>query len=411
MKPLPNSLTSEQALLWCMLIDDSIINLLDLEKKDFYDEINWRVYDLMKKIKSYWKRVDLIVIKEYLESNKLLKKIWWITYLVELTESVQISWNWEYYKNIIKEKSDRRKIIQYARQMEFMGYKEDKEMKEILWKIENISDYIFNLKPKENNWDTISYVNAYEEIKEKVKKRSWMLWIKSLYPVIDKYTKGFIEWKIYCLTAFSNVWKSKFSYNYVCDFLKKWLRVDYISLEVDSWMLFKELLCCYYNKTTYEMTYKDYTYDISDFEKLNIYDDLYKLEDIKTLIKSNKADIVFIDFIQNIQAPWSETEKMTKIAQEIQLLAIETWVIIFNISQANNESRFKSGDQIMPKWSWAIFASSDVMFTLNRDWKDLFYTIAKNKYWPTSKKFLVNPDYKRNIFLLSEEVSDDEIKY
>jgi hypothetical protein len=32
---------------------------------------------------------------------------------------------------------------------------------------------------------------------------------------------------------------------------------------------------------------------------------------------------------------------MTTVAQELQQLAIETNITIFNISQANNESRFK----------------------------------------------------------------------
>jgi hypothetical protein len=35
-------------------------------------------------------------------------------------------------------------------------------------------------------------------------------------------------------------------------------------------------------------------------------------------------DIVFIDFIQNIQEKGNEVEKMTTIAQEIQQLAINT---------------------------------------------------------------------------------------
>jgi hypothetical protein len=66
-------------------------------------------------------------------------------------------------------------------------------------------------------------------------------------------------------------------------------------------MLFSNLLATYYNKQYYEVLKSDFSYDINDFEKLEIYDDIYKLQDIKTLVKSKMPDIVFIDFIQNIQ--------------------------------------------------------------------------------------------------------------
>ena len=40
---------------------------------------------------------------------------------------------------------------------------------------------------------------------------------------------------------------------------------------------------------------------IKDFENLTITDDLYKLDDIVKKIEDEKADIVFIDFVQNIE--------------------------------------------------------------------------------------------------------------
>ncbi len=53
--PLPHNTDSEQALLWAMIIDDTIINLIDLNQTDFYNESYWKLFNLMKNIKSYWK--------------------------------------------------------------------------------------------------------------------------------------------------------------------------------------------------------------------------------------------------------------------------------------------------------------------------------------------------------------------
>ena len=311
--PLPHNTDSEQALLWAMIIDDTIINLIDLNQTDFYNESYWKLFNLMKNIKSYWKNIDLVILKEYLEKNSLLEKIWGLSFLTEIIENSQ-SFNWKEYRNIIKEKSERRKIILYARRMEEKGYEETQNMKDILKDIENISTAIFDMKEEKEWWELIDFVNEYEEIKDLVKKNNWYLWIKWPFPQVDKYTRGFISWKVYTLVAFSNTWKSQFSYNFVCDFLRKWKSVSYFSLEVWKWFLFKDVLRCFYWKTDKEMTYEDYFYNLDDFEKLKIYDSIYKLEEIKTIIKATRPDFAFIDFIQNIQSGWSEYERMTKIA-------------------------------------------------------------------------------------------------
>lgn len=408
MKQLPNSPESEQALIWSMLIDDKMINLVDLEQDDFYNTTYWKIFNLIKQIKSKWKTVDLVVVKEYLDNKKILDQIWGMSFLIELVESTPNSRNWKQYRDIIKETSDRRKIITYARQIEEMGYREDEEMTNILWQVENISDYIFDLKPSEAVWDTIGYVNSFEEMKDTVIARKGMLWYKTVFPLVDKFTKWQIPGKVTTLVAYSNVWKSKVSYSYVSDFLKQGKKVMYISLEVDQSMLFSNILANYYNKNYYDVLKEDFYYEMQDFENLEIYDSLYKLEDIKNVIKARQPDIVFIDFIQNIQASWTETEKMTKVAQELQQLAITTWVSLFNLSQANNDSRFKDWSDIQPKWSWAIFASTDVLFALNRDNWQLFLTISKNKYWPAFKKFLLMPDETFSNFWITAEFEEQD---
>jgi hypothetical protein len=114
-------------------------------------------------------------------------------------------------------------------------------------------------------------------------------------------------------------------------------------------------------------------------------------------------DIVFIDFIQNIQEKWNEVEKMTTIAQELQQLAINTWITFFNLSQANNESRFKGSEDIQPKGSGAIFASSDIIFSLRKERWWLYFNIVKNKYWPAFRKFLVIPNETYTAFQILEE--------
>jgi hypothetical protein len=57
------------------------------------------------------------------------------------------------------------------------------------------------------------------------------------------------------------------------------------------------------NKLNYKevMDYKLTDDDIDFYSNLTITDDLYKLDDIVNKIESEHYDIVFIDFVQNIE--------------------------------------------------------------------------------------------------------------
>jgi replicative DNA helicase len=228
------------------------------------------------------------------------------------------------------------------------------------------------------------------------------MWYKWPFDVIDKYTQGIIPWMVYMICAYSNVGKSAFSYAYVCDLLKKGKKVVFFSLEVTKWVLMTNIIRCYYNKNQQEIMNPDFYFEMWDFENLKVYDDKKKLEDIKNTTRAEKPDVVFIDFVQNIESLGkSEYENMTTCWKEIQALAIETNATIFNISQVSNESRYKT-DSMQPKWSWQLFFSSDVIVWLYKDnW--MYAHLMKNKFWPNDKKFLVNPDFAKLQFKVVED--------
>lgn len=405
MKILPHAKDAEQAIIWAMIIDDSIINSTELVKEDFYDIDLWKIFWLMKAVKDAGKKIDLVILKEYLEAKWVLERIWGITFLVELTEYSNSN-NWTEYEQTIKDKSNRRKIIEYAMKMESMARDEGIDAKDSIKWIEWVSDVLF----KENKWNTIiDLVDDFEEIREAY-NRQGALWYKWPFEHIDKYTQWIIPGMVYMICAYSNVWKSALSYAYVCDLLKKWKKVIFFSLEVTRWVLMTNLVRCMYWKSYHEIMNPDFYYEMADFENLLVYDDKHKLEDIKNITKSQNPDVIFIDFVQNIEWLWmSEYENMTRCAKEIQSMAIKTNTTVFSISQVSNESRFKL-DTMQPKGSWQLFFSSDVIIGMYKDWWCMYGHLIKNKFWQNDKKFLINPDFARLNFKIVEELwqSQDE---
>jgi hypothetical protein len=59
---------------------------------------------------------------------------------------------------------------------------------------------------------------------------------------------------------------------------------------------------------------------------------------------------------------------------------------------------------MQPKWSWAIFASSDVILALYKENEELKLNLLKNKFWPNNIKFLVGADFTKLQFRLTEEL-------
>lgn len=229
-------------------------------------------------------------------------------------------------------------------------------------------------------------------IQEKLKKDG-ILWVSSPFPIIDKQTSWLIPGKVYTLWASSNTGKTKLAYVYTCHFLRRWKKVLFINLEVDPVFCLKDIVVCMESKRQYEIDFKKV--DQTPYKNLDI-QNIFDLEDIEKEIKSSDAEIVFIDFIQNILSRWwSAYEKMATVSKKLQQIAIESNKIVFGLSQLSNETIKDVGksntDYVNMKWAGEITASSDVVFLLYSEWYDdrLTLKIIKNKFGKRWTEYLL----------------------
>lgn len=232
-----------------------------------------------------------------------------------------------------------------------------------------------------------------------------MLWYASHMKELDKYHSWWIPGKVYTIAAYSNVGKSRFSYWYINEFLKQWKKVVIISLEVDKWLLIQHLACNRYNKYSKDLTEDDI--DILDFQNLLIFDDVYSLYDIEDIISFTKPDFCVIDFVQNIQVPWSTWyEAMATVAKKIQEIAIKTNTCMISLSQLSNETAKEvtrgNTSFIALKGAGELVASSDVVLILSMFDGDIMVTVAKTKFaHKPEDPLLYKTDFGRSIFTYS----------
>lgn len=252
------------------------------------------------------------------------------------------------------------------------------------------------------------YDSALNELwKRAERKEKWLsLGYSTGFQLLDKYTEGVQKGTVMRLNAYSNVGKSKFSYQIVNSLIDQWAKVIYFSLEVNTNQLIYNLMANKYKLPISKINRMDF-WDIEFaelFEKnLEIVDDKYHIDEIVAYTEARKPDVIFIDFVQNIQSEWgSEYERMTKLAVQIQQLAIRNHIAIFDVSQISNDGQKNKNSDIIPsKWSGALVASADVWLLMSRDAVDetkIIVKIAKNKFgWRKSIKYEI--DYEKGVFV------------
>jgi len=222
----------------------------------------------------------------------------------------------------------------------------------------------------------------------------------------DALNWGIPAWSVTTIGAYSNTGKSKFAYFLASNFLKQGKSVLFFNLEVPKETALQNILA------SYSWVHADISWDVWEYLNnftelpLTIVDDKWDWEYIKLFAKSCSPDIVFLDFVQNIEIDWNSIyEQTSKLAKRIQRMAIENNFSVISISQLSNDGArgYKAGDIIPMKWGGELVASSDICLMLQNDQTNgrlINLTIAKNKFGRKEDTFWLSVDYKNNIFTL-----------
>jgi replicative DNA helicase len=122
----PRSLEAEQAVLGALMLEkDSITGILDLLKPEaYYDDAHKVIYSAIIKLFGDSKPVDLVTVKNQLQSDGTLEIAGGPLYLVELTSKVASAANVEYHARIILEKFIQRELIRISGEIIGSAYEE-----------------------------------------------------------------------------------------------------------------------------------------------------------------------------------------------------------------------------------------------------------------------------------------------
>lgn len=119
----PHSIEAEQCVIGGMLLDNNAIDRIgDLSERDFYNQANRIIFSQILSDAAGGKPFDVITVAEKLEVVGKLDEVGGLQYLADLTSATPSAANIGRYSAIVREHSQRRKIIAAAMELQELTY-------------------------------------------------------------------------------------------------------------------------------------------------------------------------------------------------------------------------------------------------------------------------------------------------
>lgn len=248
-KIMPHNLEAEQAVLGCILIDGIVqTDILGMmHEEDFYSASHKDIYSTMLKIYQKSTPVDFITLTDQLDKDKILDKVGGIEYITTLTNVVPSAANFNYYCEIVKSDSIRRKLIQSGQKIIENAYEcEDREKS-----LQFAEKEVFDVAEKEGK-SALEHVGkpngAISRVIEKfdsiAKDPTSIKGIPTGFRDFDKITNGLQNSDLILLAARPGVGKTSFSMNILVNAaVESGKKCAIFSLEMSKDQLMQRAIC------------------------------------------------------------------------------------------------------------------------------------------------------------------------
>jgi len=326
------NISAEQASLGSQLFsNEALINSIEtLEYTDYYKKEHRAIFKMIKIMFKNNIAIDLITLTNELKNKNILGKIGGVTYLTNLVNSVPTVANIEHYNNIIKTKSNQRKILTIYNNM-----KDGKlEIEDGIQKIGEIPQ----INIKEETLKEV-FIDALERASRGTEHKFDM-------QILNKYLGGIDKSEILTIGGYTSQGKTDLAIQLAIDFAEDGKKVLYISGEMTTYEGARRILANSQQKNIMDLrkgiieeeemkSMKNIVNLVGDNWRLNI-KKVANLNDVEKYIRKYEPEIVFIDYLQNLGME-NDYNEITKNMRRIQAIALKEEISIIVLSQLSRE--------------------------------------------------------------------------
>lgn len=389
-KVLPHNDEVEQNVIGAILIDkDAIISVSEiLSPADFYNEENSIIYEAMLVLYEERKPIDLLTLTETLKKKKQLKRVD-SAYLTDLVDKVMTAANVSSYARIVKEDATKRSLIRAGTEVAELGYKDDKEVKEILDMAESS---IFSISQSHIKGGFVSLkatlTESFDRIDELQKKGAGFRGVRTGFIDLDNLLAGMQKSNLLILAARPGQGKTALVLNIAQHIaLKEKKPVGVFSLEMSKEELVDRLLIAQSDVDAWRL--KTGKLSEEDFTKLSqamgelaeaplFIDDTPGLSILEMRSKARRLQmehdlgLVIVDYLQLVDPGRryeNRVQEVSMVSQSLKNLARELNVPVLAASQLSRavEHRGERRPQLADlRESGAIEQDADVVMFIYR---------------------------------------------
>ncbi len=388
---LPHNLEAERSVLGAMLIDkDAIVNVAGtLLPEHFYETKHQKIYEAVLSLFSDGRPVDLVTLADELKSKKALRSVGGNAYLSDLASGVPTSAHAEEYAEIIREHAVRRGLVSVSGAITEYAFDKSLSITDVVDKSEQL---LFSVAQKGVQGDFIHIKellrDAYERAAKK-KDANETTGISTGFEDLDKMLGGFQPSDLIVIAARPSVGKTSLALDMLRHAgMKEKKKVAFFSLEMGTEQIMDRLLGMESGIPFWEIR----TRNLSEEKLVKLMEtmgelaecDIYvhdkpgqSINEVRTrsrrLALEHGVDIIFIDYMQLMHAPGSEsrTIEVSMISQGLKNIARELKVPVVALSQLSRAIEQRGG-QRRPQLSdlrdsGSIEQDADVVLFIDRE--------------------------------------------
>ena len=389
----PHDEDAEQAVLGSMLTDnDAVMAAVEVLKEDaFYREDNKIIYQAILNLYSKSEPIDIITLKDELESMGKFEQVGGFEYLASLPDKVPTTANVQKYIKIVEEKSVLRNLIKTANEIIELGYNPTEDVEDIM---DGAEKKIFDIMQSKN---TKSYtpikdvlVESFTNLEKLYNQKQHVTGVPTQFYDLDDKTAGLHGSELILVAARPAMGKTAFALNIATNAaLRANVPVAIFSLEMSKDQLVNRILCSEAmvdsNKVrTGKLDEEDWTKlaeAIGPLSEAGVYiDDTpgISVMEIRTKCRKLKMEknigLVVIDYLQLISGSnkrnGSREQEISEISRSLKVLAKELNVPVIALSQLSRAVEQRDDHRPMLsdlRESGAIEQDADIVMFLYRD--------------------------------------------
>ncbi len=385
----PHNIEAEQAVLGALLLNwTAMAEVVSILRPDrFYSLQNQVIYEAMVKLYSKSVTGDTISLINELTVENKIEQAGGAAYIASLTDTVPSAANIDYYAEMVLDRAARRDLISISSEFKAASFNLQKKSDTLL---DEAEQKIFALAEKNETTSIYSaqdiMVKEIELIEARYKSKNQFTGVPTGFAKLDTYTSGFQNSELIIIGARPSIGKTALALSMIQNIAcEKRIPTGFFSLEMPYESIGMRLLAqearVPMHKIRNGMLKVDDVKKIQDAAGRWFEAPLYtvdtpnmKLLDIRAvarrLVKNQKVQIIFIDYIglisldDNKKEQW---EQISEISKSLKALARELNIPIVALCQVSRDAEGNEPNLAQLRGSGSIEQDADVVMFLHRD--------------------------------------------